>query len=378
MNYQQKWQKISSCCHCPVGVSSDSEGTNFYFCTVCKKACDVVSDERILGPSESPQPSPSLTEEKCKTCGKEKWHCSPNDECGGCPDCKTVIDIPGFAKSICGPEPKEFCICGVQSELPQPFPSLTEEKCTLALCDEHEALQCETCKKEAHLQAGVQMEERLKEARKKLRFYELSRDDIKKSTRIWIDGLLKAQDLFSRDNQRKIDAEIAKGFGACCEHEDPLCPDAIAEKILVKTIEELFTAKDLISREKQREPQKEGKNKICFACEYASKKHLNPANIKNHNGCFYYPKFYIQCFNILASMYAQKRLNEEFGFKILGGKPHFSSRFVVVGPPAETDDKALICSGENADEGENWMDLLDALSLITFTEHMKNSSPPTS
>ncbi len=80
-------------------------------------------------------------------------------------------------------------------------------------------------------------------------------------------------------------------------------------------------------------------------------------------------------------MYAQRRLNEEFGFEILGDNPHFTSRFVVVRPPKGEkykNDKPIIVSGESADEDENWMDLFDALNLISFIEHMKKSLPPTS
>lgn len=86
-----------------------------------------------------------------------------------------------------------------------------------------------------------------------------------------------------------------------------------------------------------------------------------------HNGCMYYPKVYVKCPNILASMHAQQKLHDELGFQILGKTLHNTNKFVVVGPPIEyQDEKPLIISGENASEDEDWMDLFDALKLFTF------------
>lgn len=123
---------------------------------------------------------------------------------------------------------------------------------------------------------------------------------------------------------------------------------------------------------------------------------------------------YISCPNILASMYAQKKLRDTFGFQILTGKeqnPHFSDRFVVVTPPEYifcsfvmmyykdqtdaynwketrkhidkgcteckkvTDDKPVICytpptfdhdMNETWEKDHDWVDMFDALKLISL------------
>ena len=91
-------------------------------------------------------------------------------------------------------------------------------------------------------------------------------------------------------------------------------------------------------------------------------------------------KLYIQCPNIVASQYAQRRLKEAYGFQILrgNGEPHFSDRFVVVTPPEEyKNDRPVICyyeptmdidGGLHYDTTHEWIDLMDALKLIALTE----------
>jgi len=122
---------------------------------------------------------------------------------------------------------------------------------------------------------------------------------------------------------------------------------------------------------------------------------------------------YIECPNIVASMYAQTKLRDVFGFQILREKqkPHFSDRFVVVSPPkycARTlgmypkeddpfdwksreyhyekgckdcdkvrNDKPVICytpstidqdGNETYEKNHKWIPLMDALALIKLTE----------
>ncbi len=111
---------------------------------------------------------------------------------------------------------------------------------------------------------------------------------------------------------------------------------------------------------------------ICKACE------AHHGENGNHNDYYFYPKLHVKCPNILASMYAQRRLKEEFGYQILGKDPHYTDKFVIVGPPRGEmykDEKSLIVSGEDS-EHEDWTDLLDALGLIVLIEKMKNSLPP--
>jgi hypothetical protein len=88
---------------------------------------------------------------------------------------------------------------------------------------------------------------------------------------------------------------------------------------------------------------------------------------------------YISCPNILASMHAQKKLRDTFGFQILTGKeqnPHFSDRFVVVTPPPQyAKDKPVICyspptydhdMNETWEKDHEWIDMFDALKLISL------------
>ncbi len=94
---------------------------------------------------------------------------------------------------------------------------------------------------------------------------------------------------------------------------------------------------------------------------------------------------YVVCPNIEASMYAQTKLRDRFGFQILkgGNNPHFTDRFVIVSPPKNhKNDKPVICysqptltrDGEELwDRNHNWVPLFDALTLVAMTER---ENPP--
>lgn len=93
---------------------------------------------------------------------------------------------------------------------------------------------------------------------------------------------------------------------------------------------------------------------------------------------------YIECPNIVASMYAQSKLRDVFGFQILREKqkPHFSDRFVVVSPPpAYAKDKPVICyspptidqdGNETYEKDHEWIPMMQALALIKLTESPAN------
>ena len=96
------------------------------------------------------------------------------------------------------------------------------------------------------------------------------------------------------------------------------------------------------------------------------------------------PVIYVSCPNIEASMYAQIRLRDTFGFQILneGNEPHFSDRFYVCAPPQwaiEKGDKSVIGymkptmdidGNKTYDETKNWINMIDALKFIKITESM--------
>lgn len=93
---------------------------------------------------------------------------------------------------------------------------------------------------------------------------------------------------------------------------------------------------------------------------------------------------YVQCPNIEASMYAQCKLRDVFGFQILNGnnEPHFTDRFCIVNPPEEyKHEMPVICScktsvdreGNLSDEDKytEFVPMLEALQLINLVHEKK-------
>jgi hypothetical protein len=101
--------------------------------------------------------------------------------------------------------------------------------------------------------------------------------------------------------------------------------------------------------------------------------------VKEWNGTIF-----VECPNIVSSMYAQQKLRNNFGFEIFGsdlhgqgkGEPHFTDRFCVCFPPEEDrNDKPLIlyCNPthdingkEVYDKTKEWIGLFPALKLFNF------------
>lgn len=41
-------KSLSNCCHAPLKINSGNEGTSFYYCSKCEKACDPAIDKELV------------------------------------------------------------------------------------------------------------------------------------------------------------------------------------------------------------------------------------------------------------------------------------------------------------------------------------------
>lgn len=106
-------------------------------------------------------------------------------------------------------------------------------------------------------------------------------------------------------------------------------------------------------------------------------------------------KFYIQCPNIVASMYSQRKLSEIYGFTFLKSTqtPFESDKFLVLYPPIRyqkyvklksgmpilktfdgTKEMPLIMQGDKVELNANFIPMLDALKDISVLEKLRNNS----